>query len=334
MYNNNIDSATSSWALSSNHYSQSESADASAFSTLFDSIRNGGSRKNIQSILDDLSSRFPSLNITRSTAASKTQTTGETEAQASGESTDTATIDESALEEMSSSETFAELVRKAISSFLDATRNAFSGGGAYAQRSISVSVTTIRFTLSGMDSASGETLTSQELQAVLSEKIGETIKNLFGSADESDDASEKDDKTSSDSSRLEIGGWSMQLYYSRMYIMGGQNGGSMQGWGGSISMQGITGSLIPAALSDILAGTSGTSSLRDALSSHGIGMSGYSASQFGFLLNLAQDRDPLTSLLESLTGQYAAAIAAPAVDNRQNEGSAAETAAVGAVAGL
>lgn len=316
MYTNTT-SLAAAWAFSAagstSATGSSGTGEGDAFSKLFNSIKSG-SQSGLDGVLNSLAERFPSLSFSAGKVGSKEDASAT--ANESDEIKDTAKIDENALAEMSASQSFASTIEKALSSFLDATQNMQAMNGAYNQRSVSITVTTISFSVSQIDRASGETLSSQELQSAIKDKLDELIKKVFGAgasggtAEKTDDEESKEtDKTDSaaktgDSGNFNFGvsGWSMQLYYSQSLIQGSQggNGGSMSGWGASFSMQAFLGAGLPQELYSLSNGESTMDSLREMMTGVGLSVSSFSSTQDGISMRLAESRNLLSELLEML----------------------------------
>ncbi len=241
---------------------------------------------------------------------------------------------------MSASEAFSSLVEKALSSFLDATKNMRSSmNGASTIRSISITVTTATFSVNQTDGSTGETLMSQELQTSLKEKIDEMINKVFGiggggSEGETEEAQSEDETAAStEPARTNenpfnfgygMSGWSMQLYYSQSFLQDSA-GNSMQSWNAGFSMQGLTTSLIPEELSRMMNGGGGLDQLREQMSGFGLSISGFNQSWNGVGMRIGESRNLLSELLEALNQRNQQPV--PAATPEENEDAATEDAA-------
>lgn len=343
MYTNTT-SLAAAWAFSATSSmgatGSSGTGEGDAFSKLFNSIKSG-SQGGLDSVLSSLADRFPSLSFSAGKVGSKEDTSAA--ANESDEVKDTAKVDEDALVEMSASQSFASMIEKALSSFLDATQNMQAMNGAYNQRSVSISITTISFSVNQVDRGSGETLSSQELQSAIKEKLDELIKKVFGAGasgqttedtdntkdTEETDATNSAAKTNSKGSDLSYGisGWSMSLYYSQSLIQGSQGGnnGSMSSWGASFSMQAFLGSSIPQELYSLTNGESTMDSLREMMTGVGMSVSSFSQTQDGISMRLAESRNLLGELLEMLNQRNQTRLPA-APPEEEEEDTAAEAA--------
>ena len=313
MYTNTIPTAAS-WLFSTTGATGNigGNGEGNAFSKLFDSIRNG-SKSNFEDILGKLSERFPDLSF-KPPPASGAGSVDNQEA-APEEIQDTAEIDENALAEMSASEAFSSLVEKALSSFLDATKNMPSSmNGVNTIRSISITVTTATFSVNQTNGSTGETLMSQELQTALKEKIDEMINKVFGiggggSEGETEETQSKDETAAStEPARANenpfnfghgMSGWSMQLYYSQSFLQDSA-GNSMQSWNAGFSMQGLTTSFIPEELSRMMNEGGSLDQLREQMSGFGLSISGFNQSWNGVGMRIGESRNLLSELLEAL----------------------------------
>ncbi|MCC8166920.1 MAG: hypothetical protein LIQ31_12390, partial [Planctomycetes bacterium] len=71
-------------------------------------------------------------------------------------------------------------IKDAISSFLDASQDIQPMEGAAVQRSVTITVTTVRFNVSQMDQGTGELLKADELMANLQDQMKELLEKVFG----------------------------------------------------------------------------------------------------------------------------------------------------------
>ncbi len=303
MYTNSILAASAKWEFSTSQTTSGTGTDGDAFSKLFESIR-GGAQSGLDAILDKLGERFPGVSFNGKPAATdESAATGE----AAEETKDTVEVDESALAEIAASDSFSQLVEKAISSFLDATSKIQPPTGASSIRSISISISISTFSYGQVDNASGETLMSQELQTSLKEKIDEMINKFFGVGSEPKAEEPVADEEAAATETKETGltpdngkynfmtPWSMNMFYSMNFFSGAWN--SEGGSGESFSMQSQFSSQISAIL-----GSSGGSSadLSQSFLGMGMSMSSFQQSSSGFSMKLGQSRNLLNELMELL----------------------------------
>lgn len=329
----NMTSTAAAWAFSATGTSSafgSNSGEGDAFSKLFSSIRDGAS-SGLDDILGKLSDRFPGLSFKTPASGTGAGSAANGEA-ASEEVKDTAEIDENALAEMAASESFSSLIEKALSSFLDATKDMQSSmNGVNTIRSISITVTTVRFSVNQQDSASGETLMSQEFQTALKDKIDEMIKKVFGGGaggetEETDDEVTEPAKANENASKFGLGmsGWSMSLYYSQSYLQSNAGDSSMQSQSAGFSMWSFVGSTIPKELTTLMnEGEEG--GMRDFMAGFGFSMSSFSQTQDGFSMRFGESRNLLSELMEILN-QRNNQRPLPATAPEEEEDAAAEAA--------
>lgn len=217
-------------------------------------------------------------------------------------------------------------IEDAISSFLEGTDLAASEG-SFVQRRISITITTVRFTSTQRDAATGEMQSSSELKTALQEKLRELINQFFGvsanneteAEDEEAEATEKVAETDKAADKQDNGFrysgimWSMELYYSSSYIQGMSQGGagsamSAQSWQFSASFSQLTSSFIPGALGQWTGsnegGSSGfgpfTSLLDSILSGFGMTSDGMAQGMGGYTMRLRESRNLMAELMEAV----------------------------------
>lgn len=334
MYTNTT-SIAAAWAFSATSTTgatgSSGTGEGDAFSKLFNSIKSG-SQSGLDNVLSSLSERFPGLSFSAGKVGSKEDSSAA--ANESEQVKDTAKIDENALAEMSASQSFASMIEKALFSFLDATQNMQAANGAYNQRSISITVTTISFSINQIDNNSGEKLSSQELQAAIKEKMDELIKKVFGAGasgettGETDESGEIGNIVQANDLPYGMGSWSMSLFYSQSYIQGSDSisPGSVYSRSVSFSMQSLTSSFMPQQLQQIMNGESSLDSLREMMTGVGMSIISFSQTQDGFSMRLGESRNLLSELMEMLNQRNQSRIPASPPVEEEEEDAAAEAA--------
>lgn len=302
-----------------------------AFSSIFGSSLKGGGRQNILDMLSKLSDRFPQASVKEGAVGSGTKGTEEAFGDKEG---DQIAVETSALAGMFGNSDFAKKVEDAIAAFLEGT-NAQAPAGSYSQRTVSVSITVIRFSVSQRSADTGELQTSNELKTELHDKLKEMINKFFGvgntagAADETDDETDakveetSDTKTGNSDYRNGFGAvmWSMELFYSSSYISStagsGQNSASMQSWQFSGSFSSLTTNFLPQAISQGTKDGSGlsggpfTSLLEGVLSGFGLASDGVGQVEGGFFARLRESRNLMAELMELYGSRIRPEVAAP-----------------------
>lgn len=346
---NTVNSTASIWNIITGQKTSNEEADGS-FAALFGaSMKNASSNtSSIADMLAQLTERFQGtkVNITDGTS-NNTETSEDKEG-------DNVNVTSDALASMASNNDLASKIQEAIAAFFDSAAGSNNSiPNSYSQRNVSVTVTTISFKISTRSESTGETLSSQELQAALQDKLKELINNFFGgkgvdeTEDDEDGADTKTEETNNQYNNLfPSGNWSMQLFYSSTFMQSmGSNGNSAmssQSFNFSASFnstssnfQDFATSFLPQSMfgqngsNGMFNNSSFYSMLEGGLGQLGLTSGGFSQTTDGFMLSLRNGRDFLSELL-GLTGlgKTSAAIEPPA---EETVGAATEASEVAAV---
>jgi hypothetical protein len=325
----NVNSASAQWDIITGKKSSS-SFDITGGSGVFGAtLKEMLANKNgIQGMLDKLADLFPDADISK----------GKPEAGVEGadkyygkEGGDKVAVDENLLASMFGNGDLAKKVEEAIASFFNSNAGANPVEGTYAQRSVSITITTIRFNVAQRAEGSGELLTGQELQTAFQEKIQDLINRIFGtgsgdaSSDKKGDDETKDtapaaatesgkDKTAQSLAGYSAMMFSMELFFSSGFInnMGASAQASGQSMQFSMSFssyaanfQDFSGNFLPQSIYQSLADSTDssgpfTSLLDGALGKFGMSSNGFSATQAGFSFKMGQSRDLLSELMDQL----------------------------------
>lgn len=319
-----VTSASAQWDLFTGKNKDVAGVGDDAFSRIFgSSLKNVfGGDSAIQGILDSLAQRFPNATVREGEVGAGVKGTEEFFGEEEG---DQVAVETSALAAMSNSADLFKTIENAISSFLEGT-SASASQGSYVQRSVSITITTIRFSVAQRDAGTGELQSSSELKTALQEKLQELINKFFGvspaedtdtdadAAEETEKVAETEKSSDKQAGGYQFGGimWSMELYYSASYIQGmSQNGSSgsgmsAQSWQFSASFSQLTNSFIPGAIGQWAGGNEGGSSgsgpfssLFDGLlSGFGIASDGVTQGMGGYMMRLRESRNLMAELME------------------------------------
>ncbi len=227
----------------------------------------------------------------------------------------------------------AKMIEDAIAGFLEGGENSgmMAMNGAYVQRSVTITVTTLRYTEMQRSQENGDILAASELQTSLRDKIGEMIQQLFGAGsrgEESESETSGDAGNDGDSvpsrNRTQWGSgavsmWSMELFYSMTAIQGqgafgtGSGSGEASGYNvsGSFSrfsasygsFSALTSNRLPSLLSQFMGGGSESGGglsgfLEEALSGFGLSGGSYRQTSEGFSFKVSQSRNLIAELME------------------------------------
>lgn len=290
------------------------------FGNSLKSLLNG--QGGIEGALDRLRDRFPGLAVKEETVKPGVQGAEEDAKAVAG---DLLTVESAAFSAIAGNTDLAAKVEKAIDAFMNGAGTTPSlMQGAYVQRTVSVTVTTIRFSAIQRSAETGDMLAGSELSTSLHDAIQELVNRFFGKdgAEDSDASSKEGEKSDVAEENAEAGAssggysfagamWSMELYYSSTYIQamggnGGLSGDASETWGYQAGFSGVfsqfSGSLLPQALFDGFSGT-GQGPFTSLLSGMGMALDGVSQMRNGYLATLRESRNLLAELLEFQTNR-------------------------------
>lgn len=307
-----------------------------AFSKIFGSTLDGLMGKaGIQDALKQLQERFPGIKI------SEGDTAAGAEDAKNGKATgnvDEAAVSSSVLAGMFGNSDLAKIIEDTISGLLERSSdsNLMNIEGAYVYRSVSITLTQVRYGEYHNDASTGELLGGIDLKANFQEQLSELIKKFFGgigaSADaegtgedgtEAEAAAETEktgDKQSQNGSGVTM--WSLDIYMSFTAISGSMSGtgasaggqGQLSGWQSwqyssfSASLRGMLSNALPSALQGAqgqrdYASSDTWKSLEDLFASHGLSIGGLTQTQDGFMARLREGRNLLAELMELYGGR-------------------------------
>lgn len=312
-----------------------------AFSRIFGSTLDGLMRKGgIEEALKSLRERFPGISVSEGGAETGTGVgeakTSETEKAAD---TDEVTVGSSVLAGMFGSAELTKMVEDAISGLLERSSdsNLMNFGGAYVQRSVTITLTQVRYGEYHRDGETGELLGAADLKANFHEQLTDLIKKFFGGDPLADKTEEDGDKTDAMSETSKTGSsgigasvsmWSLEIYYSASYIASafdsqssGANANQQGAWQASAwqtsfsaSLRGSLAGAIPSAMQNSgFEGGRMWQALEDTLASYGLAIGGLRQTTDGFMAKLREGRNLLAELMEMYGGRIGAP-ANPAAD--------------------
>lgn len=280
-----------------------------------------GDRGGIQGMLDRLSERFPNLAIKEAEVGAGVEGADKAAREEDG---DQVAVDSAALAAMAGNQDLSKKIEEAIASFMNnsGTSPALMEG-AYVQRSVTVTITTIRFGTFQRDAQSGDTLAASELKTSLQEKIQELVDRFFGKTSASGETeNDTDGEDGGETAEAKETGaktgagvgfsgmmWSMELFYSSSYINamtgGGQGSSSAEAWSFSASYSGFSGNFsqlssdfLPQALLGGLSSFGQGGPFTSLLSGMGMTYDGVSQTQDGYFMKLREGRNLIAELLE------------------------------------
>lgn len=314
-----VTGANTKWDIFSGQRKDIAGSGDNSFSQIFGSSLKGllGDQGGIQGMLDRLSERFPNLAVKEATAEAGIEGADKALGEEEG---DQVAVESAALAAMSGNQDLAKKIEEAISSFMNSAGTVPAlAEGAYVQRSITITVTTIRFGSFQRDGDSGDLLAASELKTSLQDKLQELIERFFGKAanaggTKSDaDAEAKDETAATKETEAKTGNgyafsgamWSMELFYSSSYInsMAGNGQGSLSAetWSFSASYSSfnqLTGSILPQSLQNGLSSFGQGGPFTSLLSGMGMSYDGASQTADGYFMKLRESRNLIAELME------------------------------------
>ncbi len=134
-------------------------------------------KSGIQDALDSLAERFPNAKIAKGKPGAGIEGT---DRHFGTEEGDHAAIDENVLAGMAGNSDLSKRVENALENFFKSVAGSSPMEGAYVQRSISITITTVRMNVSQREEGTGDLLSSQELQSAFQEQLQNLINRFFG----------------------------------------------------------------------------------------------------------------------------------------------------------
>lgn len=222
-----VTNAADKWGFSSNYSANSAQSGSDVFSMMLDRMKKGGASSQ-DSLLDLLDKRFPGMNLKTGSASEGAKGAEEVAGNKEG---DHVAIESAAAESILGSSKMMEMLEKALSAFADTAGQTQPAQGAYVQRSMMVSMVSIRVTVSQYSQESGEMLSANEMKTAFSDKIEEMIRKFFGkgvsgaedseTADKEADSADETAKTENTSQAASwAAGVSFSMYFSSTFISG------------------------------------------------------------------------------------------------------------------
>lgn len=317
-----IAAATARWdALVEGGIGRAEGADgsfAAVMESKFESVFAGNAEAS--EALSRLGRRFPGATFREGRAEAGAQGMEELFGTEAG---DHVAVDGVALEAMLGDGSLAKAVEDALSAFLEGGA-ASAPSSAYVQRRVTVTVTTVRFSVAQRDGETGDLLTDKELKTSLRDAIRGLIERFFGpEADKADAGEDAEDGETGQSGAPTHGGafWSMELFYASSYIQaaGESNGGFLtaqtESFGARFSggFSQLTDSFLPRAIFDGFSesGRGGpfTSLVGPALAGLGLSSDGVVRTAGGYGMKIRESRNLIAELMDLFSSRVLGAAA-------------------------
>lgn len=151
--------------------------EASGFAKLLESLSGKGESSSGSSLMDYLGRRFPGVNFTSGAVG---ETAGDVQEAFGAAEGDNVAIEPEAAEEIAGNAALSQMLESVLAAFQETAGRTEALEGAHVQRNIMVARVSVRFSISQIDSRSGETLSMNELKSALTEKLEELARNFFG----------------------------------------------------------------------------------------------------------------------------------------------------------
>jgi hypothetical protein len=158
------------------------------FSNLLASLKgksgeNASSGTGASDFMDRLASRFPNVNFSEGTVG---ETPKEVQEYFGTEEGDNVAVESAAAEAIAGNSGLSAMFDNMLAAFEEAMGKTQAMDGAHVQRNIMVTSVSVRFSVSQIDSGTGETLSMNELKTAFSEftdKLAEIAQKFFGDAE-------------------------------------------------------------------------------------------------------------------------------------------------------
>ncbi len=176
MYNYNAVAVAAKWDFSMNASSGATEATDDSFKNFLNTSMSFSA--GFEQIFGQLSDQFPSVNFKEGTPEAGAEGASKFFGNEPG---DFAAIGSDVMQSIfGGNSDIMNQIKEAISSFLDASQDIQPMEGASIQRSVTITVTTVRFNVSQMSEGTGELLKADELMASLQDQMKELLEKVFG----------------------------------------------------------------------------------------------------------------------------------------------------------
>ncbi|MCC8109802.1 MAG: hypothetical protein LIQ30_12330 [Planctomycetes bacterium] len=176
MYNYNAVAVSAKWDFSMSGTSGATEATDDSFKNFLNTSMSFSA--GFEQIFGQLSEQFPSVNFKEGTPEAGAEGASKFFGNEPG---DYAAIGSDVMNSIfGGNSDIMNQIKDAISSFLDASQDIQPMEGASIQRSVTITVTTVRFNVSQMQEGTGELLKADELMANLQDQMKELLEKVFG----------------------------------------------------------------------------------------------------------------------------------------------------------
>lgn len=297
------------------------------FAAFLDSLKGADTTagSSVSSLLERLSRRFPGVNFTEGAVGDTAEDVQEAFGDEEG---DNVAITPEAAEAVAGNAGLASMLESVLAAFRDSMGATQPAEGAHVQRNVMVASATIRFSVSQIDSRTGETLSMSELTSAFSgfaEQLQELAQKFFGESGGTGESADAGTAGGNAGSNFFAGGMSFSMYFSAgMFSSQGTGGtGSREGSGGNsgFSLEDFMNSFRQGGnfqnyLGGIFGGGANAigSLLDGGLDMFGLSRTGMTRESAGFSFRFGMQRSGstlLAELMEMLNARNAAAAPAP-----------------------
>ncbi len=305
--------------------SAAAAASGTDFAAFLDSLKGADTTagSSVSSLLERLSRRFPGVNFTEGAVGDTAEDVQEAFGDEEG---DNVAITPEAAEAVAGNAGLASMLESVLAAFRDSLGATQPAEGAHVQRNVMVASATIRFSVSQIDSRTGETLSMSELTSAFSEfaeQLQELAQKFFGDATgATGETGETGAAGGNAGSNFFAGGMSFRMYFSAG-MFSSQGTGSREGSGGNsgFSLEDFMNSFRQGGnfqnyLGGIFGGGANAigSLLDGGLDMFGLSRTGMTRESAGFSFRFGMQRSGstlLAELMEMLNARNAAAAPAP-----------------------
>lgn len=290
----------------------------------------------VKAALDRLGERFPNLSIGTGEPGEGVKG-ADAKAKETTDAADRVALGDSILAGMTGDSELAKAVEDVIAAFLERSpdSNLMNFGGASVQRSLSITITTVRYSELHYSQAGGDLIGGSDLRTNFHERLADMVREFFNLKKPGEDGVEETDDAegATEAARpstlpgFGLGGaamWSMEMYFSASYVssLSGTGAGRdesaeglLEAWNFSASFSASftqsLGAFLPGALSGVAGGGAAFGGSMSAgqidsvngfldsfLSGFGLDNGGFRTGEDGFFVNFRQRRNLLNELME------------------------------------
>ncbi len=161
--------------------------EATGFARLLESLSGEGGSSSGASFMDYLSRRFPGVDFSNDSVG---ETPEDVRDAFGADEGDNVAVEPEAAEAMAGNASLAGIFESMLAAFRDAAGQTQALEGAHVQRNIIATRVTVRFSISQIDTRSGETLSMNELKSAFTDRLQELAEKFFGGAGGADETAE------------------------------------------------------------------------------------------------------------------------------------------------